>query len=95
MLSRVDDGSGSDQCPRKAPDLEVNEVVDGYVVYQPAFDRVHYLNRTAVIVLELCTGENDADAIITAVQEAFDLAQPPTAEISACLAQLRQEQLVL
>jgi hypothetical protein len=95
MLSRVDDGPGSDQRPRKAPDLEVNEVVDGYVVYQPAFDRVHYLNRTAVIVLELCTGENDADAIAAAVQEAFELPDPPAAEISACLAQLQREQLVV
>ena len=35
------------------------------------------------------------DEIVAAVQEAFDLPEPPTAEISACLEQLRQEQLVV
>jgi hypothetical protein len=80
--------------PRKADDLEVSEVVDGYVVYQPARDRVHYLNRTALIVLELCTGAHDPGQITAAVQEAFDLPEPPTAEVDACLAQLRSESLV-
>jgi hypothetical protein len=90
----VDGGPDGTQHPLKAPDLEVSEVVDGYVVYQPARDRVHYLNRTAVVVLELCTGEHTVDAITALVQDAFDLPEPPTAEISACLAQLQQEQLV-
>jgi hypothetical protein len=81
--------------PRKADALEVNEVVDGYVVYQHDRDRVHYLNRTAVIVLELCTGHNDAAAITSFVQQAFELSEPPEEEIEACLAQLRREQLVI
>jgi hypothetical protein len=90
----VDDGHASSRRPRKADDLEVNEVVDGYVVYQPALDRVHYLNRTAVIVLELCTGDNDAAAIAAFVQDAFDLPEQPTVEVGACLGQLQHEQLV-
>jgi hypothetical protein len=90
----VDQGHLGSRCPRKADGLEVNEVVDGYVVYQPARDRVHYLNRTAVVVLELCTGSNDAAAITGFVQEAFELAEPPTAEIVACLVQLQTEQLI-
>ena len=94
MLSRVDDGQTGSWCPVKAEDLEVNEVVDGFVVYQPALDRVHYLNGTAVLVLELCTGENDAAAIADFVRAAFELAEPPAAEVDACLAQLQQEQLV-
>ena len=94
MLSRVDDGQTGSWCPSKADDLEVNEVVDGYVVYQPALDRVHYLNGTAVLVLELCTGENDAATIATFVQQAFELAQPPESEVDACLTQLQQEQLI-
>jgi hypothetical protein len=39
----------------KAPDLEINGAADGYIVYQPDRDRVHYLNQT---VLELCNGRN-------------------------------------
>jgi coenzyme PQQ synthesis protein D (PqqD) len=90
----VNDGADGAVYPRKADDLELSEVVDGFVVYQPARDRVHYLNRTALIVLELCTGENDVSAITAFVQASFELPEPPTAEIAACLTQLREEQLV-
>lgn len=90
----MDDGPGNPRRPRRAPDLELNEVVDGYVVYQPARERVHHLNRTAVLVLELCTGEHGVDEIAAIVQDAFELPEPPTAEISACLTQLFEEQLV-
>jgi hypothetical protein len=37
--------------PVAAPDLEINAVSDGYVVYQPGRDRVHYLNQTAALLL--------------------------------------------
>ena len=90
----MDDGPGNSRRPCRAPDLELNEVIDGYVVYQPARDRVHHLNRTAVLVLELCTGEHGVDEIAAIVQEAFELPAPPTAEIGACLTQLLEEQLV-
>ena len=94
ILRTVDDGHSASRRLRKVGDLEVREVVDGYVIYQPALERVHYLNHTAVIVLELCTGENDPAAITAFVQTAFDLPEPPTAAIDACLGQLRREQLV-
>jgi hypothetical protein len=80
--------------PRKADGLEINEVADGYVVYHAALDRVHYLNHTAVIVLELCTGENDADAIAGFVQRAYELSEPPAAEVGACLERLVKVGLV-
>lgn len=88
------DGRAGSRCPRKADGLEITEVVDGYVVYQADRDRVHYLNRTALVVLELCTGDNDAAEITAFVQEAFSLAESPSVEIGACLAQLRHERLV-
>jgi hypothetical protein len=81
--------------PRKAPDAEVNEVADGYVVYHPSRDRVHYLNHTAALVLEFCTGENSEDAIVRLLQKAYDLPEPPTAEVRDCLEQLRGEGLVV
>ena len=40
----------------RAEGLDVNEVPDGYVIYQTEADRVHYLNKTAAIVFELCDG---------------------------------------
>ncbi len=80
--------------PRKVEGVEVNEVADGFVIYDPERDRVHYLNRTAAIVLEFCTGENDADEIAQLLQAAFELPEPPELEIDECLKQLREEGLV-
>ena len=87
-------GDPGTEPPRKAGGIEIDEVADGYVVYQPAFDRVHYLNHTAVIVLELCTGENDAAAIAGFVQRAYELSEPPAAEVGACLERLVKVGLV-
>ena len=51
----------------RAEGLDVNEVPDGYVIYQTAADRVHYLNKTAAIVFELCDGARGADDIVARV----------------------------
>ena len=45
----------------RAEGLDVNEVPDGYVIYQTEADRVHYLNKTAAIVFELCDGARGTD----------------------------------
>jgi hypothetical protein len=44
----------------RAEGLDVDEVSDGYVIYQTGSDRVHYLNKTAAIVFELCDGAASA-----------------------------------
>ena len=76
-------------------DIEINEVADGFIVYHPSRDRVHYLNQTAAIVLEFCTGENDVGQIVHLLQAAYDLPEPPEIEIGECLAQLSEEGLVI
>ncbi len=80
--------------PRHGDGLEVNDVADGVVVYQPNRDRVHFLNATAALTFELCTGANSREEIVQAVRIAFDLADAPTSDIEMCLAQLRQEGLI-
>ncbi|MBV8358232.1 MAG: PqqD family protein [Deltaproteobacteria bacterium] len=80
--------------PVMAPDLELNEVADGYIVYQPDRDRVHYLNQTAAVVLELCNGKNAEADIPELVRLAWDLPEPPTEEVADCLKGLRQESLI-
>jgi coenzyme PQQ synthesis protein D (PqqD) len=80
--------------PTRTSDIEIDEVVGGFVVYQPARDRVHYLNHTAALVLELCTGEATAPEIARMLQVAYELPAPPEGEIDECLVQLRQEGLV-
>ena len=82
------------ELPKLVAGLEINKVADGYIVYQPARDRVHYLNHTATIVLELCNGTNSPSEIASLLQSAYDLLAPPEVEVAACLQQLRSEELV-
>jgi hypothetical protein len=79
----------------RADDLDVNEVPDGYVIYQTAADRVHYLNKTAAIVFELCDGARDADDIVARVSGMFELEGTADGEIGACIQALLKEGLIL
>ncbi len=87
------DGPKADR-PKVAPGLEINKVADGYIVYQPSRDRVHYLNHTATIVLELCDGKNSAAEIAGLLRSAYNMPNAPDAEVAACLQQLAGEGLV-
>jgi hypothetical protein len=80
--------------PKQADDLEINEVADGFIVYQPERERVHYLNHTAALVLTFCNGQNRSDEIPDMLRAAYDLAQPPAEEVRECLAKLVEEGLV-
>lgn len=80
--------------PRQADNLEVNEVADGCIVYQPDRERVHYLNHTAALVLAFCNGQNRAEEIPDILKTAYDLPQPPSDEVRECLAKLIEEGLV-
>jgi FkbM family methyltransferase len=80
--------------PQVAAGLEVNEVPDGLIVYEPARDRVHQLNATAAAVFDLCTGERTVTEIAALVQEAYELADPPIDDVCACLDRLGAEGLV-
>jgi hypothetical protein len=80
--------------PVMARDLEINTVADGYVLYQPDQDRVHYLNQTAALVFELCNGRNPEADLPRLVQLAFGLPQLPVSEVAECLESLRREGLI-
>jgi len=80
--------------PKIAEGIDINEVEDGYVIYQSEKDKVHYLNKTAVLVLEACTGENTTADITAIVKEAYGLEAAPEKEVADCLNTLMQEGLV-
>ena len=84
----------SEALPVRVDGLEAHEVEDGLVVYQSSNDRVHYLNATAAVVYELCTGEHSEEEIAALVAQAWNLPEPPRAEVRACLEQLRTEGVV-
>ncbi len=79
----------------RAEGLDVNEVPDGYVIYQTEHDRVHYLNKTAAIVFELCDGARGADDIVARVTNLIELEGAENGEIQACIQSLLKEGLVL
>jgi hypothetical protein len=85
---------GADDRYRKTASFDQDEVVDGYVVYNKARDRVHFLNPTAAIVLELCTGRLTANEIAEVVERTFSLPQTPIGPVRDCLASLLSEGLI-
>lgn len=80
--------------PTQIEGLEVNQLSDGYIIYESNRDRVHYLNHTAVLVLEMCNGKVTAAEIPRLLKQAYDLAEAPTAEVAECLAKLQDEGLI-
>jgi alpha-N-acetylglucosamine transferase len=80
--------------PRRHDGLDVHEVEDGYVIYDESTQRVHYLNPTAVLVFELCTGAHTEAEIVALVGRAFGLTDLPVNDVADCLSMLRREQLV-
>jgi hypothetical protein len=81
-------------CPRVIEGIEINKVDDGYIVYHPARDRVHYLNQTAALVLELCNGQTRAAELAGLLQTVYHLPAPPSTEVSECLEKLFVEGLL-
>ena len=75
-------------------EIEINQVEDGYVIYQAEKDRVHYLNSSAVLMLEGCTGNNSVSEIAQIVQEAFGLSESPEKDVKDCLDTLLKERLI-
>jgi hypothetical protein len=81
--------------PRRAAGIELSEVTDGFLVYQPQRDRVHYLNPTAALVLEACDGSVRAGDLPVFLAGAFQLSAPPYDEVAGCLAKLLAEGLLV
>ena len=74
--------------------IDVTPAADGYVIYDPERDRVHYLNHTAALVLEFCTGEHSQADIVAMLQLAYELPNPPELEVQDCIDHLREEGLI-
>jgi hypothetical protein len=79
----------------RAPDIEIREVSDGCVAYDPARDRLHYLNLTAALLLESCDGNIPARELPELLAAAYRLDAPPVAEVESCLTRLLEEGLLV
>ena len=74
--------------PEVEPGLEVNEVRDGLTVFDSVADRIHYLNQTAAVVFTLCDGRRSVSDMAAFLAAAFELDEPPLAEVQECVGQL-------
>jgi hypothetical protein len=81
--------------PRHVDDLDMSPADDGYIIYQPDKDRVHFLNPSAVLILELCDGENSPEQIVDLVKQAYGLPDAPVKEVHEALKQLKADCLLL
>ncbi len=79
---------------RQVDDLEINQVEDGFVIYDVGRDRVHFLNHTAVLVLGLCNGRHTAAEIPEIVSGFYGLEESPESAISDILERFIEEGLV-
>ena len=80
--------------PKRVSTLEIDAIEGGFSVYQAEKNRVHFLNHTALLILELCNGRNSAERIAELIQDAFGLAERPDSEVREILAQMAIEALV-
>jgi hypothetical protein len=55
--------------PTKTPQIETRDVAGDVLVHDPAHDKVHVLNATAGLVLELCDGAHSPTQIAQSLRE--------------------------
>jgi Coenzyme PQQ synthesis protein D (PqqD) len=83
-----------DICPQRVAGLEIREAPDGFVVYQPDRDRLHYLNPTAAMLFESCDGRIRAAELPALLAAAYQMNEPPVDEVEQCLTKLLEEGLL-
>jgi hypothetical protein len=81
--------------PRVVDGLTRSEMEDGLSVSHPGSTRVHFLNHTGALILELCTGDHDVAAIVGLIQATFLLREPPEIEVRQLLQQAIDAGLVV
>ena len=79
---------------RKAPDIDLSPVADGFIIHRAERDRLHYLNHTAVLILELCNGRHSVSEIAELIQGAYALPHTPRAEVDELIATMEDEGLL-
>lgn len=80
--------------PRACKQIDVTEFEDRFMAYDRNNDQVHVLNRSAVEVLELCSGDRSADEIAEALQHSYGLETPPRREVDEIITRMEQTGLI-
>jgi hypothetical protein len=80
--------------PTAVEGLEVTEVEDGLVVYDPERDRVHYLNAAAAVTFTFCDGARDRQSVVEATTQVFGSDTISQHDVETCIAQLEDERVL-
>jgi len=80
--------------PKQHPNLKVFEADDGYIVYHRETDRVHFLNHTAVLLLELCNGRHAIPEMAGILAKAYGFDKPLEKEVMDIINRFEEEGLV-
>ncbi|MFO7986525.1 MAG: PqqD family protein [Desulfatiglandaceae bacterium] len=80
--------------PKQHSNLKIFEADDGYIVYHRERDRIHFLNHTAVLILELCDGRHSIPEIIGVLEKGYGLKKPPEKEVMDTINNFEQEGLI-
>ena len=62
--------------------MEINEVPDGYVIYDKVSDHVHYLNPTAAIIYQMSDGNRTVGDITEFMKSAFEACKEADVHLS-------------
>jgi putative component of toxin-antitoxin plasmid stabilization module len=81
--------------PKRVNDLDISAAEEGCIISRAGCDRIYFVNRTAALILELCTGESPVEQIADLVKQAYNLPQAPVEDTREVLKQLEAEGLVL
>lgn len=84
----------TDQHPTRRPGFEVHDCSDGFMIHDPAGDHVHFLNHTAVLILEHCDGGRSVEDIAGLVAGIYSLPEPPLAEVESVVADFQARGLI-
>jgi pyrroloquinoline quinone biosynthesis protein D len=80
-----------EQRPRQGEEIFFRQIEDEGILYQPQENRVHSLNRTALLIWELCDGEHTVEDIAEKVRTVFRVSRKRALEdVEATLKQLKE-----
>lgn len=80
--------------PKQHPNLKIFESDDGYIIYHRQTDRVHFLNHTAVLLLEMCDGKHSVPQMVDLLARGYGLDQPPEQQVMDTINNFEQEGLI-
>jgi hypothetical protein len=80
--------------PKRVNGLDISAAEEGCIISRAGCDRIYFVNPSAALILELCTGESSVEQIADLVKGAYHLPQAPVEDTRAVLKQLEAEGLL-